>query len=139
MRITVRPLVAGAMLMAAIAALSTTAQAAPVGILASGGSVAGASTPGGVEPIRYRRGRGIGYGIGAGILGGVIAGTLLAPRYYGPSYYGPSYSRRYYAEPPVVYDEPGDDDIEYCLRRFRSYDPRSGTYLGYDGYRHPCP
>jgi hypothetical protein len=19
------------------------------------------------------------------------------------------------------------------------YDPRSGTYLGYDGYRHPCP
>lgn len=27
----------------------------------------------------------------------------------------------------------------YCAQRFRSYDPRSGTYLGYDGYRHPCP
>ena len=25
------------------------------------------------------------------------------------------------------------------MRRFRSYDPRSGTYVGYDGQRHPCP
>lgn len=30
-------------------------------------------------------------------------------------------------------------EIEYCMRRFRSYDPASGTYLGYDGRRHPCP
>jgi hypothetical protein len=29
--------------------------------------------------------------------------------------------------------------VAYCSQRFRSYDPRSGTYLGYDGYRHPCP
>lgn len=28
---------------------------------------------------------------------------------------------------------------QYCLQRFKSYDPMSGTYLGYDGYRHPCP
>jgi hypothetical protein len=27
----------------------------------------------------------------------------------------------------------------YCSRRFRSYDPASGTYLGNDGMRHPCP
>jgi hypothetical protein len=27
----------------------------------------------------------------------------------------------------------------YCAQRFRSYDPASGTYLGYDGLRHPCP
>jgi len=27
----------------------------------------------------------------------------------------------------------------YCMRRFRSYDPGTGTYLGYDGVRHPCP
>jgi hypothetical protein len=27
----------------------------------------------------------------------------------------------------------------YCMRRFRSYDPAVGTYLGYDGVRHPCP
>jgi hypothetical protein len=29
--------------------------------------------------------------------------------------------------------------VAYCMQRFRSYDPRSGTYLGYDGLRHPCP
>jgi hypothetical protein len=27
----------------------------------------------------------------------------------------------------------------YCFSRFKSYDPASGTYLGYDGIRHPCP
>jgi hypothetical protein len=27
----------------------------------------------------------------------------------------------------------------YCIRRFRSYDPGTGTYLGYDGVRHLCP
>ena len=29
--------------------------------------------------------------------------------------------------------------VAYCMRRFKSYDPVSMTYLGYDGYRHPCP
>jgi hypothetical protein len=29
--------------------------------------------------------------------------------------------------------------VAYCSQRFRSYDPASGTYLGYDGRRHPCP
>lgn len=29
--------------------------------------------------------------------------------------------------------------MAYCARRFRSYDPQSMTYLGNDGYRHPCP
>jgi hypothetical protein len=27
----------------------------------------------------------------------------------------------------------------YCEQKYRSYDPASGTYLGYDGQRHPCP
>jgi hypothetical protein len=31
------------------------------------------------------------------------------------------------------------DSVAYCEQRYRSYDPRTGTYLGYDGYRHPCP
>lgn len=31
------------------------------------------------------------------------------------------------------------DAVQYCSQRFRSYDPASGTYLGYDGMRHPCP
>jgi BA14K-like protein len=26
-----------------------------------------------------------------------------------------------------------------CQQRYRSYDPASGTFLGFDGQRHPCP
>jgi hypothetical protein len=26
-----------------------------------------------------------------------------------------------------------------CAARFRSYNPATGTYLGFDGRRHPCP
>ena len=29
--------------------------------------------------------------------------------------------------------------VAYCMQRYRSYDPGSGTFLGYDGQRHPCP
>jgi BA14K-like protein len=57
-----------------------------------------------------------------------------------PSAYG------YRASPPVNYPPPlayagpvVGDVVAYCMQRFRSYDPSSGTYLGYDGYRHPCP
>ena len=32
-----------------------------------------------------------------------------------------------------------NDAVAYCMNRFKSYDPASGTYLGYDGLRHPCP
>nr|WP_271589754.1 BA14K family protein [Bradyrhizobium sp. CCBAU 53415] len=31
------------------------------------------------------------------------------------------------------------ENAAYCSQRFKSYDPASGTYLGYDGQRHPCP
>lgn len=31
------------------------------------------------------------------------------------------------------------DAVAYCMHRFKSYDPRSSTYLGYDGLRHSCP
>ncbi|RRN64300.1 BA14K family protein [Caulobacter sp. 602-1] len=30
------------------------------------------------------------------------------------------------------------DWIAYCARKYRSFDPRSGTYLGYDGLRRYC-
>lgn len=32
-----------------------------------------------------------------------------------------------------------NDGVAYCQQRYRSYDVRSGTYLGYDGLRHACP
>ena len=81
----------------------------------------------------YGRGwYGPGWGVGAGLLGGaIIGGMLAAPYYYGS---GP-----YYAEPGYYEAPPPGDAVAYCMQRFRSYDPSSGTYLGNDGYRHPCP
>jgi hypothetical protein len=138
---------AAAVMVAAFPLLSAPASAGP---LASSLALKDAvSNP--VETVQYRRGwggyrGGWGYRGGAGIGLGIAAGALLggaiiasqgypyAPGYaYGPGYgyapgyaYGPGYAA-------------GGDAIAYCQQRFRSYDPRSGTYLGYDGLRHPCP
>jgi hypothetical protein len=98
------------------------------------------TAPADVETVQWRGGgrRGGGSGFGAGLLGGAIVGGMLAsPYYYGPGPYY-SYPGPYYAEPGYVATPPGDA-MGYCMQRFRSYDPRSGTYLGNDGYRHPCP
>lgn len=77
----------------------------------------------------YGGGWGPGAAVGAGvaglaagaIIGGAIAQSQQAPAYYAPGGYA------------------GGDATAYCMQRFKSYDPGSGTYLGYDGYRHPCP
>ena len=77
--------------------------------------------------------------IAAGVIGGLIVGGIIAShsQYYDYPPYG--YAAPY---PPYGYYAPypaGDGAIAYCAQRFRSYDPMSGTYLGYDGYRHRCP
>lgn len=85
----------------------------------------------------WRGGRGWGWGIGLGAFGfGLAAGAY--PYYGYEQYYpGPYYpAPAYYGGP--VYVGPSDA-VGYCMQRFRSYDPRTGTYLGYDGFRHPCP
>lgn len=90
-----------------------------------------------VETVQYRRGwrggAGVGLGIAGALIGGAIIGATQPYGYYGyPSgYYGPAYV----VAPPYV----GDGEVAYCQQRFRSYDPYSGTYLGFDGLRHPCP
>ena len=65
---------------------------------------------------RYRDRSDDGAGIAAGIICGLMLGAIIANQ-----------SQR------------GGRTVEYCMRRFRSYDPNSGTYLGNDGYRHRCP
>jgi len=56
---------------------------------------------------------------------------------------GLGYGAAYAADYPYYYDDSyyaaGNDAVAYCMSRFQSYDPASGTYLGYDGLRHPCP
>ncbi|WP_291863418.1 BA14K family protein [Bradyrhizobium sp.] len=93
-----------------------------------------------VETVRYRRGYGpaIGLGIAGALIGGAIIGATQQPYgYYGyPGYYGPGYYGPAYVVAPAYV---GGGAAAYCAQRYRSYDPYSGTYLGYDGYRHPCP
>ena len=88
---------------------------------------------------------GITDGYGGGFIPGAVAGAViggaLASSSYG--YYGPSYGYYddgYYDDGAVAVAPPaGDDSVAYCMQRYKSYDPASGTYLGYDGQRHPCP
>lgn len=94
------------------------------------------AAPTNIETVRWRGHRGrTGPGVGAAVLGGAIIGGLLAAPRYGYGYDSYAYQPR-----PYVYGRSyGGNAVGYCMRRFKSYDPRSGTYLGYDGYRHPCP
>jgi hypothetical protein len=43
------------------------------------------------------------------------------------------------AAPGYAGGPPAGDPVAYCMQRFHSYDPKSGTYLGNDGLRHSCP
>jgi hypothetical protein len=84
------------------------------------------------------RGRyyGPGIGLGIGLATGALIGGALASPYYAQGYYGSGY---YAPAPRVYYGAPVGGGVAYCMRRFKSYDPASGTYLGYDGMRHACP
>lgn len=98
----------------------------------------------------FRAGGGGGYhggyrgGGGGGFIPGAIAGTVIGGAIASQGYYG---GPGYYAPGPGYYDDgaaagppPGPDDaVGYCMQTYRSYDPQSGTYLGNDGFRHPCP
>jgi len=117
--------------------------------------------------FRDDRGRGFrrdaGFAAGAAAAG-VATGAAIAaggydPYYYGdnyaydPGYYGDSYAYDTGATfdaglPLVAFGQPAPvveapvavgGDASYCAQRYRSWDPASGTYLGFDGLRHPCP
>src|SRR5262245_31900293 len=163
---TITKLIAAAFISVVVPSYASTASAAPAaGALAI--KIAASSNIGQVRwGWRGGWGRGWGWGGGAGVAAGaLIGGALAAPYYYGGYYGGPYYyASPYYADPYYVvddsyYSEPigggayygsspyyrgayaraGNADVNYCARRYRSYDPRSGTFLGNDGRRHPCP
>lgn len=89
---------------------------------------------------------GFGWGVGglaAGLIGGAVAAAtspLWAPGYYDyyPGYaWGPGYTYDYVAPGPVVAATGGN--VAWCEARYRSYNPATGMFLGYDGQYHPCP
>jgi Ni/Co efflux regulator RcnB len=55
----------------------------------------------------------------AGIIG-LAAGAMIANSANQPRYYA------------------GDNYNAYCSSRYRSFNPRTGTYTGYDGLQHRC-
>jgi BA14K-like protein len=107
------------------------------------------ASPSSIERVGW--GWGWGWGAPAAVAGGLVAGALVgsalaSPYYYRPwPYYYPYYPGPYYAPAPAGYyapgygSAPGGGAAAYCLQRYKSYNPRTGTYLGTDGYRHPCP
>lgn len=40
--------------------------------------------------------------------------------------------------PPVNPTPPANDHVAWCRRKYRSYNPSTDTYRGYDGYTHRC-
>jgi hypothetical protein len=89
-------------------------------------------------------------GGGDALLGGVAGfavGTLFGSAVSQPRYYAPAPIYVAPPPPPVVYQPvpvyyapaPWSPDwYAYCARKYRSFDARSGTYLGFDGYRYTC-
>jgi len=126
----VRTTAATILIAASVASLVTAASAAPI---ADGLAIKNATTAN-IETVRWRGGWG--WGLGAFAAGAVIGGALAAPYYYGPGYYDPG---PYYPAPAYYPPPPAGDAVAFCARRYRSYDPASGTFLGNDGLRHPCP
>ena len=126
-----------------------------------GGGGGGGFRAGGGAPVAQFRGGGGGggwqggyrHGGGGGFIPGAVAGAVIggaiasqsygyAPGYYAPGYAPGYYDDQYYDDGGVVAVAPapvGGDDVAYCMQTYRSYNPRLGTYLGNDGYRHPCP
>lgn len=143
-------LVGGALIAAPASAAPIGAASGPALALATGGSDL-------VETVQYRRygygprygyrggyyrgGRGaaVGAGIAAGVIGGALAaGALAGPRYVEPE---PIYAAPIYGAPVRAYGYGASDvdAVAYCSRRFRSYDPETGTYIATGGVVRACP
>jgi hypothetical protein len=84
----------------------------------------------------WHRGFGWGGGVAAGVIGGALA-AATSP-FWGPGYY--DYYPGYVYAPGYAYNyvAPGGN-VAWCEAHFRSYNPATGMYLGYDGQYHPCP
>lgn len=112
----------------------------------------GHSHPAGRTHYPYRPYYGPGPGAGAGFVAGAALGLgagLLIARPPPPVYYAPPPPPVYYVPPPAAYYPPPpppvyynrswtEAHIEWCLARYRSYNPATNTFTGYDGLQHEC-
>ena len=97
------------------------------------------------HPQHHHRHDATGDLVAAGVLGlsvGIIAAAALeepsSTAYPDTTYYPPAP----YGGASVAYGgqiEPWSRDwYQYCATRYRSFDPQTGTFRGYDGYDHFC-
>jgi hypothetical protein len=105
---------------------------------------------------RHRHHDNGGEAVAAGIIGfaagAILGGALSQPR-YGYGYYEPDVvyvePAPVYAEPAPVYVRPAPvyahalqpwspDWYAYCDAKYRSFNPETGYFLGYDGEYHFC-
>ena len=161
---TITKLIAAALISVVVPSYASIASAAPAGGALAIKNAASSN----IEQVRWGWGIGAGVAAGA-LIGGALASPYYYGGYYGGPYYyaSPYYADPDYAVDESYYSEPigggayygsspyyrggyardyrgayaraGNADVNYCARRYRSYDPRSGTFLGNDGRRHPCP
>lgn len=75
-------------------------------------------------PGYYRRGPSGGE-VAAGVIGGLAAGALVG---------GAIAAQQQPQAAPAL----APDMVAYCARKYRSFDPASGTYLARDGQRYYC-
>jgi len=92
-----------------------------------------------VTPTPANAGNKAGYVIGGIAAGALIGGAIANANrpYYAPGYYAPAPA--YAPPPPAYYAPPPGDAVAYCMQRYRSYRPETGTFIGYDGIERPCP
>lgn len=109
----------------------------------------GWNRPGRGRPIyKHKHRRSNGDALAAGVIG-LAAGALIAgalsqpsqPTYIAPE---PGYNPpvNYYPAPPANYKGSAQPWTKawynYCTSKFRSFNPQTGTYRGYDGQDHFC-
>lgn len=109
-------------------------------------AIAAASMVGTAEARhRHQRGGALAAGIFGLAAGAMIGSALSRPNYY---YYEPEPVYVAPPPPPIVYNpapvyyaraEPWTQEwYAYCSSRYRSFDPQTGYFLGFDGNYHFC-
>lgn len=99
------------------------------------------------------------FGLAAGAIAGAAIAGASEPRYVRRGYVYPDYPVRVGPPPDLAYDTDAyppapagrsygqrqygltpwsPEWYRYCANRYRSFNPRSGTYIGYDNQAHFC-
>ena len=86
----------------------------------SAGALGAAVQPSAAWPHHHHHNRDLALGLGIGLGGFLLGNALAQPRAV------------------IVDDGYGSLHVRRCMARYRSYDPSSDTYIGYDGYPRHC-